>query len=87
MGRDGIQKAYETGRGLITLRAKARIEMAKKSDREMIIVDVVYVPMYVYKHLPVTAVLYAVFLALAVLGLRSWWRSYRAKPIAEPAAA
>jgi nicotinamide mononucleotide transporter len=42
-----------------------------------IIADVVYVPMYMYKKLPVTGVLYAVFLALAVLGLREWWRSYR----------
>jgi nicotinamide mononucleotide transporter len=52
-----------------------------------IIADIVYVPMYIYKQLPVTAALYAVFLVLAVLGLRSWWRSYRGRPIAEPAAA
>ena len=52
-----------------------------------IVVDIVYVPMYVYKRLPVTAVLYAIFLALAVLGLRSWWRSYRARPVAEAAPA
>jgi nicotinamide mononucleotide transporter len=42
-----------------------------------IVVDLVYVPVYVYKDLPVTAVLYAVFLALAVLGYREWRRSYR----------
>ena len=52
-----------------------------------ILVDIVYVPVYVYKHLPVTAVLYAVFLVLAVLGLRSWRRSYRVRLITEPAAA
>jgi DNA gyrase subunit A len=38
MGRDGIRKAYETGRGQITLRAKAEIEVAKKTERESIIV-------------------------------------------------
>jgi nicotinamide mononucleotide transporter len=42
-----------------------------------IAVDLVYVPMYVYKHLPVTAALYTVFLALAVLGYRDWRRSHR----------
>ena len=42
-----------------------------------IVVDLVYVPMYVYKQLPVTAALYVVFLALAVLGYREWRRSYR----------
>ena len=40
-----------------------------------IVVDVVYVGMYVYKDLLATAVLYAVFLALAVLGDREWRRS------------
>jgi nicotinamide mononucleotide transporter len=35
-------------------------------------VDVVYVPLYVYKDLWVTAGLYAVFLALCVVGLRHW---------------
>ena len=52
-----------------------------------IVADVVYVPMYIYKGLPVTAALYAVFLGLAVIGLRSWWRSYRSAPVAEPSLA
>ncbi|HEY7235187.1 MAG TPA: nicotinamide riboside transporter PnuC [Gemmatimonadaceae bacterium] len=52
-----------------------------------IVADVVYVPMYVYKGLPVTAALYAVFLVLAMVGLRSWWRSYREQLVAEPAPA
>lgn len=43
-------------------------------------VDVVYVGMYVNKELYLTAVLYAVFLALAVLGLVKWRRA-----LAEPA--
>jgi len=37
--------------------------------------DAIYVGMYVYKQLYLTALLYAVFLGLAVLGWRSWKRS------------
>lgn len=37
-----------------------------------IIVDVVYVGVYVLKHLYLTALLYAAFVVLAVLGLRRW---------------
>jgi nicotinamide mononucleotide transporter len=37
-----------------------------------IIVDVIYAGLYVFKHLYVTAVLYAVFVVLAVRGLRQW---------------
>jgi DNA gyrase subunit A len=37
-GRDGIRKAYETGRGSITLRARTEVEVEKKSGRESIIV-------------------------------------------------
>jgi len=43
-----------------------------------IAVDVVYVGIYVAKHLYLTAGLYAVFLALAATGLRSWRRSMAA---------
>ena len=38
LGRDGIQRAYETGRGQITLRARTEIESSKGGDREAIIV-------------------------------------------------
>ncbi|MBX7114969.1 MAG: DNA gyrase subunit A [Myxococcaceae bacterium] len=37
-GREGIRKAYETGRGTITMRARAEIEIAKKSERESIVI-------------------------------------------------
>jgi DNA gyrase subunit A len=37
-GREGIKKAYETGRGHITMRARHEIEVAKKTERESIIV-------------------------------------------------
>ncbi|MEA3328393.1 MAG: DNA gyrase subunit A [Candidatus Omnitrophota bacterium] len=37
-GREGIKKAYQTGKGLIQLRARALIETQKKSGKESIIV-------------------------------------------------
>lgn len=42
-----------------------------------IVVDVIYVPLYLYKSLYLTAVLYAVFLCMAVIGLRHWHASWR----------
>jgi nicotinamide mononucleotide transporter len=40
-----------------------------------IIVDVLYVGLYLYKQLVLTAILYALFVLLAVAGLRAWRRS------------
>lgn len=40
-----------------------------------IIVDVLYVALYLHKHLILTAVLYAVFVGMAVIGLRAWQQS------------
>lgn len=40
-----------------------------------IVVDVVYTGMFVFKHLYLTAGLYAVFVGLAVWGLREWRRA------------
>ena len=37
-GREGIRTAYETGRGLIQLRAKALIERDRKGERESIVI-------------------------------------------------
>lgn len=37
-GTQGIKDAYETGRGLLTLRAKTHVEVDEKRDRESIIV-------------------------------------------------
>ena len=47
-----------------------------------IVVDIIYVPLYVYKELYLTAVLYAVFLTMAVMGLRAWRASWRQNPFA-----
>jgi len=37
-----------------------------------IAVDVIYIALYVYKHLLLTSVLYAIFLAMCNMGLRRW---------------
>ena len=38
-GRAGIREAYETGRGVIVMRAKTRIEKTKDARKEVIVVD------------------------------------------------
>lgn len=40
-----------------------------------IIVDTLYIGEYIYKHLWVTSILYAVLVILAILGLRDWRRA------------
>ncbi|PIR21005.1 MAG: DNA gyrase subunit A [Deltaproteobacteria bacterium CG11_big_fil_rev_8_21_14_0_20_47_16] len=37
-GREGIKKAYETGKGIIQMRAKAMIETIARGDRESIVI-------------------------------------------------
>ena len=44
-----------------------------------IVVDVVYIGMYIAKDLRLTAVLYAIFLVLAFVGFRDWRRSLAVK--------
>jgi len=38
-GRDGIRSAYETGRGIVQMRARAIVEKQKRTERESIIVN------------------------------------------------
>ena len=40
-----------------------------------ITVDIIYVPLYIYKHLRLTSALYFVFFLLCVMGLREWNRA------------
>lgn len=49
-----------------------------------IVVDVVYVGEYIYKDLRITAVLYAGFVVLAILGLRKWQAAARPREGAIP---
>ncbi|MEA1651645.1 nicotinamide riboside transporter PnuC [Nitrospirillum sp. BR 11164] len=49
-----------------------------------IAVDMVYVAMYVVKDLYLTAGLYAAFIVLAILGLRSWRAGTEAPPAVQP---
>ena len=39
--------------------------------------DLIYVPLYLSRQLPLTAVLYAVFLGMCLIGVREWNRSMR----------
>jgi nicotinamide mononucleotide transporter len=73
--------------GLTTLSLIAQWMMTRKIVENWvlwIIADVVYVPMYVSKGLYVTAVLYAVFLVLAAVGLVNWRRSFARLPQTSP---
>ncbi len=41
VGREGIRQAYLTGRGMVTMRAKAEIELNKKGDRTSIVISAI----------------------------------------------
>ena len=58
---------------------------AKKLENWIIwiVVDIVYIPLYISRNLQSTAVLYAILLAIAISGLIGWLKTYHtAKPVA-----
>ena len=64
---------------LVTLSLVAQWMMTRKILENWIlwiVADIVYVPMFIYKQLYVTAALYLVFLGLATMGLIQWRRSF-----------
>jgi nicotinamide mononucleotide transporter len=46
-----------------------------------IVVDIIYVPLYAYKELYLTSILYALFLIMAIMGLLAWRESWLARRI------
>lgn len=74
----GVSLAYLDA-ALTTLSLVAQWMMTRKILENWllwIVADIVYVPMYIYKGLYVTAGLYTVFLILAIMGFVQWRRSY-----------
>lgn len=66
--------------GLTTTSLVAQWMMTRKILENWLLwiaADIVYVPMFIYKELYVTAALYAVFLILAVMGYIGWRRSWQ----------
>jgi len=44
--------------------------------------DLIYVPLYLARKLPLTAVLYAIFLAMCLIGIREWSRTLKKEAVA-----
>ncbi len=45
-----------------------------------IIADLIYVPLYASRHLPLTSVLYGLFIILCVMGLKHWTHQWKNQP-------
>ena len=66
--------------GIAIMSIAAQILLARRRIENWILwilVDLISIPLYVIKQLPLTALLYSVFLLLSVLGLREWLRAER----------
>jgi nicotinamide mononucleotide transporter len=71
---------------VLTLSLAATYGQAKKLLESWwlwILVDVLSIPLYVVRGLYPTAVLYALFLALCIVGLRAWQRELPRPPVTE----
>lgn len=45
-----------------------------------ILIDLIYIGLYIHKHLMLTAVLFAIFVAMAIVGLLAWRKAFAALP-------
>jgi nicotinamide mononucleotide transporter len=43
-----------------------------------ILIDLIYIGLYVHKHLVLTAVLFAIFVVMAIIGLLAWKKAFAA---------
>jgi len=58
----------------------AQVFLARKVLENWLIwifVDVIYVGVYIYKHLDLTAVMYGIYVAIALLGYLDWKKDYK----------
>ena len=58
----------------------AQVFLARKVLENWLIwifVDVIYVGVYIYKHLDLTAIMYAIYVAIALLGYIDWKKDYK----------
>ena len=58
----------------------AQVFLARKVLENWLIwifVDIIYVGVYIYKHLDLTAVMYGIYVAIALLGYLDWKKDYR----------
>lgn len=69
--------------GLAVLSLAAQWMIAKKMIENWIVwivVNSAYIPLYLYKDLKLTALLYAIFLVLAIKGLMEWQKKINVQP-------
>jgi nicotinamide mononucleotide transporter len=62
----------------------AQVFLARKVLENWLIwvfVDVIYVGVYIFKGLDLTAVMYAIFVAIALLGYIDWRKDYKKQPV------
>ena len=45
-----------------------------------IVADIIYIPLYLTKNLPLTALLYLIFIAMCIAGITTWTRTLKTRP-------
>jgi nicotinamide mononucleotide transporter len=60
----------------------AQVFLARKVLENWLIwifVDIIYVGVYIFKHLDLTALMYAIYVGIALLGYADWRKDYKAQ--------